>query len=83
MKSGVNRIGHDIAVTAAKRGCFDKVRYPNKNVARDCARKLQQKYEKERPQRPYRCSLCDGWHLTSQEPDGLKYRPKEDRRKVA
>lgn len=74
MKSGFDRIGHTVTVEQAKRSCLDKVGYPSRNAARDRARFLSKKYPDSQLQRPYRCTLCGGFHLTTKTPNGLKRR---------
>lgn len=90
MKSGYDRIGHDVSVEHAKRSCLDKVGYASRNAARDRAAFLATKYPDTPRQRPYRCTICHGFHLTTKTPDGLKNRDKGkspgqagSRRKVA
>lgn len=65
MKSGIDRIGRDVSVAQARRGCFEKVRYGTKNAARDVAAKMQNSHPEWRPARPYKCALCSGFHLTT------------------
>lgn len=77
MKSGFERIGRTVTVETAQKGCFGKVRYESRNIARDRATKLKKKYPDSPRQRPYRCTLCGGVHLTSQIPNGLKDRSGE------
>lgn len=72
MKSGFDRIGHSVSVEHAKRSCLDKVRYDSRNQARDRSVFLAKKYPGGKPQRPYRCTLCGDWHLTTKVPDGLR-----------
>ncbi len=67
MKSGFDRIGDTVSVESAKRSCLDKIAYPSKNKARDRATKLAQQHPDSRPQRPYRCTLCHKFHLTSKD----------------
>lgn len=74
---GYQRIGRDIPVETAKRGCLDKRRYVNKTAARDQAVKIAKQSGDPVPMRPYRCGLCSGWHLTSAQPHGLSQRPTE------
>ena len=82
MKSGFDRIGHTVTVEHAKRSCLDKVRYDSRNAARDRARFLAKKYPDSGKLRPYRCTICGDFHLTTKIPDGLKRRgesPSETR----
>lgn len=65
MKSHLDRIGFDVSVEQAHRSCLDKVRYDSRNKARDRSRHLRKKYPEALETRPYRCTLCDGWHLAS------------------
>lgn len=74
MKSGFDRIGHTVTVETAKKGCFDKRTYDNRNIARDASRKIARNRPEWPPLRPYRCTLCGNFHLTSQVPNGLKDR---------
>lgn len=77
MKSGFDRIGRTVTVETAHRGCFAKVIYESKNHARDASRHIARKKPEWPPLRPYRCTLCGHFHLTSQVPNGLKYREGE------
>lgn len=70
MKSHFDRIGHDVSVQQARRSCLDKCRYESRNAARDRSRFLLKKYPASLPTRPYRCTLCSGWHLASVKPEG-------------
>lgn len=72
MKSGFDRIGRTVTVEAAKRQCLDKRRYDSRNAARDRAAHIAKKFKDSKPQRPYRCTLCGDWHLTSAIPNGLR-----------
>jgi hypothetical protein len=72
MKSGFDRIGRTVTVEAAKRQCLDKQRYDSRNAARDRAAHIAKKFKDSKPQRPYRCTLCGDWHLTTQVPYGLQ-----------
>lgn len=72
MKSGFERIGRTVSVETAQKMCFGKVRYDSRNKARDRATKIRKKYPDSPSQRPYRCTLCGDFHLTSQIPAGLR-----------
>ena len=72
VRSGIERIGRTVTVEAAQKGCFGKVRYDSRNAARDRATKYRKKYPDEPKQRPYRCTLCGAFHLTTQVPYGLR-----------
>lgn len=72
MRSGIERIGRTVTVEFAQRSCLDKVRYPSRNAARDRAARLRTKYPNSQPLRPYRCTLCGDFHLTSKIPNGLR-----------
>lgn len=72
MKSGFERIGRTVTVETAQKGCFDKVRYDSRNAARDKATKFRKMFPDEPRQRPYRCTLCGDFHLTTQVPNGLR-----------
>lgn len=72
MKSGFERIGRTVTLEAAHRSCLDKKKYTNKNKARDSAARNRRLRPESLPQRPYRCTLCGNWHLTSQVPYGLR-----------
>lgn len=74
MKSGFERIGRGVTVEQAKRSCLDKKRYDSRNAARDRAAFIAKKYPDSAPQRPYRCTLCGDFHLTTSVPNGLKRR---------
>lgn len=65
MKSGFDRIGRTVTVEFAKRSCLDKVSYPSRNVARDRATRMGAKYPGSLPQKPYRCTICGHFHLTT------------------
>lgn len=80
MKSGFERIGHTVTVETAQKGCFGKVRYASRNAARDKATKFRKKFPGTPPQRPYRCTLCGDFHLTTQVPSGLRGRDGKARR---
>jgi hypothetical protein len=71
MKSGFDRIGHDVTIEHAKRSCLDKRKYDGRNEARNEAVKLAKRHGTPK-MRPYRCTLCGGFHLTSKIPDGLR-----------
>jgi hypothetical protein len=79
MRSGFDRIGRTVTVEHAVRSCLDKVRYGSRNDARDRATKIAHKFPDSKPQRPYRCTLCGDWHLTTKNPASLQMRPKGDR----
>jgi hypothetical protein len=65
-REGIERIGRTISVYAAKRSCLDKRRYPSRNHARDAAaRNLKRGWG---ACKPYQCSICGGWHLTTIRP---------------
>lgn len=72
MKSGFDRIGHTVTVEAAHRQCLDKKPYASKNKARDAAARNKRIRPDSPVQRPYRCTLCHRYHLTSQVPYGLR-----------
>jgi hypothetical protein len=72
VKSGFDRIGRTVTVEAAKRQCLDKRRYDSRNAARDRAAGIAKKFPGGKPQRPYRCTLCGDWHLTTTIPNGLR-----------
>lgn len=61
---GFNRVGRQISVERATRGCFDKRTYESKNKARDHA-KRGEKLHGNQPTEPYKCHICGLWHLTS------------------
>lgn len=71
MKTGFERIGRTVTIEHAHRSCLDKVGYSNRNDARDNAAKIARKF-KSKPMRPYRCTLCGGFHLTRSIPSGLR-----------
>lgn len=68
MKSGYERIGRSITVEFAQRSCLDKKKYPSRNRARDSAARGKRLRPDSLPQRPYRCTICGNFHLTSQVP---------------
>lgn len=70
MKSGFDRIGHTVTVEHAKRSCLDKARYDSRNAARDRAAYFARRFPDQAPQRPYRCTLCGDFHLTTKKQDG-------------
>jgi hypothetical protein len=76
MKRGMDQIGRTVTLEKAKRGCLEKYRYESKNAARDAAVRVERKRPEWGPMRPYRCGLCDGYHLTTKQPYGLTMRPK-------
>lgn len=69
MRAHFDRIGHTVSEEVARKSCLDKVRYPSRNRARDRA-VLIVKQNPERPAlRPYRCTICGDFHLTSNVPN--------------
>ena len=72
MKAHFERIGRDVTIEKAHRSCLDKVRYDSRNQARDRSRHLRKKYPDSSPTRPYRCTICGGWHLASIRQGGGK-----------
>lgn len=62
MKTGYDRL-EDLTLAQAKKCCFDKHRYENKNEARDKAAKIRR--EAGRELTPYKCLICKKYHLTS------------------
>lgn len=73
----MENIGRTVTVEHAKRSCLDKKHYASRNDARDSAAKMARKFRDSTRLRPYRCTLCGGFHLTSKVPDGLR-RSKRD-----
>ncbi len=63
MRRGIERLGRDISIERAKRGCFEKKMFHTKNQARDWAIVGQKKHGNAATE-PYRCHLCGHWHLT-------------------
>lgn len=72
MKSGFDRIGFSVTPEHAKRSCLDKRPYGSRNIARDAATKNEKRYGLVF--RPYRCSICGYFHLTTRTPPGLANR---------
>lgn len=68
MRHHFDRIGHTVSIEAAKRGCLDKRRYPSRTVARDKAVLIGKRNPEWPVLRPYRCTICDAYHLTSSTP---------------
>jgi hypothetical protein len=68
VKSGMERIGRGVSLAQAQRSCLDKKRYASRNHARDAAARQLKKYPATGARWWYRCTLCDGWHLTSRAP---------------
>jgi len=68
MREGFDRLGRDISARAAQRMCLQKRQYATKTEARDAAARFQ-KREKTFIARPYKCSLCSLFHLTTQTPE--------------
>jgi len=66
MHQGYERIGRSVTLQAAKRQCLDKVRYGSRNIARDAAARKANKHPDWEPLRPYGCTICKGFHLTTQ-----------------
>lgn len=64
MKSGFERVGHDIAAYNAQRMCFDKKCYPSRNKARDAAAR-RSKLTDGQVYSSYHCRICHDYHLTS------------------
>ncbi len=66
MKHRFERVGRDIPVERAVRGCFDKKVFDSRNAARDWAAGSKKRFgEASRGNEPYRCHVCGKWHLTS------------------
>lgn len=59
----IERLGRQITVERAQRGCFDKKMFQTRNQARDWAIVGAKKYGNSALE-PYRCHLCGHWHLT-------------------
>lgn len=79
MKAGFDKIGRTVTIETAQRSCLDKKRYPNRNKARDSAARTRRLRPESSPQRPYRCTLCGDFHLTSQVPRGLRGKGNAER----
>lgn len=67
MKHGMERIGRTVTVAQARRSCLEKRKFASKNEARDRAARYLTLEPEWKPMRPYRCALCHGWHLTTQQ----------------
>ena len=65
MRVHFDRIGHTVPVEVAQRACLDKKRYDSRTIARDKAVMIGKRNPEWAPLRPYRCSICDAFHLTS------------------
>lgn len=65
MRTGFDRIGHTITEKQARKGCLDKHPYDSRNDARDHAAKLAKCHPEWAELRPYRCTICHGYHLTT------------------
>ena len=61
---------------ARRRGLKDecptgKKRYPSRKTARSALKRIKAERQQQHDPQPecaaYRCSICDGWHLTKQE----------------
>lgn len=68
MRQGFEKLGREIPIQRAERMCLQKRQYATRNEARDAAAKYQ-KREKTFIARPYKCSLCSLFHLTTQTPE--------------
>lgn len=65
MKHRFERIGRDIPVERAVRGCFDKKVFKSRNEARDWAAGSKKRFgDASLGTQPYRCHICGNWHLT-------------------
>ena len=64
MRKGLDRIGVNISVASAHRACLDKKKFKTRNAARDFGKRGQKEHGNA-PTTPYRCNVCDGWHLTT------------------
>lgn len=57
-----------------------KIKYPTRRDAGDAVQEIQQKDDERRkkPLRPYYCTYCHGWHLTSmsKEDNEILYKKK-------
>jgi hypothetical protein len=74
MRSGYERIGRTVKLAVAQRSCLDKRRYSSRNDARDAAAKHQVRLVGSADQRPYRCTLCGGFHLATIKPKNTNRR---------
>lgn len=70
MKAGFDRIGREVSLEKAKRSCLDKRRYDSRTDARDKAARQFKSNPEHGIQRPYRCTLCGGYHLTKSQTHG-------------
>lgn len=73
MRSGYDRIGRSVTIEHAKRSCLDKRPYQSRNMARDAAAKNLRTFGTAT--KPYRCTLCGLFHLTTIRPRGKDHAP--------
>lgn len=64
MRYGLDRVGRQIPVERAIRGCFDKKTFESRNKARDWSKRKQKKFP-DTATEAYKCHVCGMWHLTS------------------
>lgn len=74
MKQGYERIGRSVHIAQAKRACLNKKRFSSRNEARDKAARQSNSSPEWYPARPYKCTLCGGFHLTT-IPGGKRRKP--------
>lgn len=81
MKTGLDLIGRTVTIEAAQRSCLDKKRYRTKTEARDKAAHIRHSMGTE--QKPYRCAICSGFHLTTIKPEAGGANSRRNERKRA
>lgn len=69
MKKGIERLGRDITMERAQRGCFGKKPFDSRNAARDWS-KVGVKMFGNAATEPYHCHVCGRWHLTKLDKQG-------------
>ena len=47
--------------------CKKKVRFANEATAKAALQKIVSTWKLKKPNRSYKCSVCSGWHLSSQK----------------
>ena len=60
---GIDRVGREIPLDRAQRGCFEKKEFESRNHARDYAARKSKEFPAT-AKNPYHCHVCGKWHLT-------------------
>ena len=79
MRAGYDRVGREVSVKAAKRGCFEKKPFDNRNKARDWAARFANRHPEADALFPYKGGVCGRFHLTRQDRNAAKPMPQRAR----